>query len=420
MNQNHTHFKQTEIGMIPEDWEVRKLETVIDKIIDYRGKTPKKSKYGIITLSAKSIKNGRIDYNKTYYISEKTFKQWETRGKPKKGDVLLTTEAPLGEVAQLDKEGIAISQRLLAIRAKENELINSYLKYFFMSPIGQNQLYSKSTGTTVQGIKQRELRKIKIPIPPLEEQRAIAKILSDLDEKIEHNQRMNQTLEEIARTIFKHWFVDFEFPNEDGKPYKSSGGEMEYNEELGKFIPKGWKVGRLGEVAEVRWGDTNITKKSYKKIGYIAYSASGPDGFIEKYDYDKIGVVVSAIGEYCGKTWLAMGKWSCIKNTICIFGNYISIYYIYFLTKNKNFWHIRGGAQPFIIKNDILKNKIIIPDFNLTKKFDKIVMDIFKLINLRNKQSHTLAQIRDTLLPKLMSGKIRVPINKDFNDKIKT
>src|SRR3989338_1144107 len=120
----HQKFKETEIGMIPEDWEVVQIEPYLDKIIDYRGKTPKKSMSGIMTLSARSIKKGRIDYDQTYYISEKTFEQWEIRGKPKIGDVLLTTEGPLGEVAQLDKEGVAIAQRLLTLRGKERQLNN--------------------------------------------------------------------------------------------------------------------------------------------------------------------------------------------------------------------------------------------------------------------------------------------------------
>jgi type I restriction enzyme S subunit len=103
---------------IPEDWEVGEIENYLELIIDYRGKTPKKSNSGIRTLSARSVKNGRIDYSQAYFISEKTFKEWEKRGTPKPGDVLLTTEGPLGEVAQLDQQRVALAQRLLGLRGK--------------------------------------------------------------------------------------------------------------------------------------------------------------------------------------------------------------------------------------------------------------------------------------------------------------
>lgn len=247
MGSKKNGFKETEIGRIPEDWQYNKIENYLEKIIDYRGKTPKKSKFGIVTLSAKSIKKGRIDYNQTYTISKDTFQGWETRGKPEIGDVLLTTEGPLGEVAQINRPNVAVAQRLLVLRGKENILDNSYLKYYLISKKGQGELHSKSTGTTVQGIKQSEFRKINILLPPIPEQKAIAKVLSNLDDKINLNNEMNKTLEEIGQALFKRWFIDFDFPDEDGNPYRASGGEMVHSEELGKEIPKGWKVGKLGD-----------------------------------------------------------------------------------------------------------------------------------------------------------------------------
>ena len=174
------------------------------------------------------------------------------RGFPRKGDILLTTEAPLGLVAKLDREKVGIAQRLLTLRGKKDYLLNDYLLYYLMSNEGQHQLTSRQSGTTVTGIKQKEFRKCLISIPPFEEQKAIAHILSTLDDKIEVNNEINKTLENMAQAIFKQWFVDFEFPNEDGEPYKSSGGEM-IESELG-LIPKGWEVVLLEEVAEFQNG----------------------------------------------------------------------------------------------------------------------------------------------------------------------
>jgi len=234
-----TEFKQTEIGELPQEWKLDDIDSYLSEIIDYRGKTPKKSAFGIITLSAKSIKNGKIDYSKVYFISEETFKKWERRGKPKVGDVLLTTEGPLGEVAQLDRENVAVSQRLLVLRGKKGLLDNTYLKYYLMSPIGQHELLSRATGTTVEGIRQSEFRQIFVVLPSFSEQCRIAAVLSWFDDLIENKKRQNEILEKVAMAIFKSWFVDFE-PFEDDEFVDSEFGR----------VPKGWKVKPIGEVAE--------------------------------------------------------------------------------------------------------------------------------------------------------------------------
>lgn len=170
-----------------------KIEDALD-IIDYRGKTPKKSSQGIPTLSAKSVKNGLIDYTECYYISEEEYKRFMVRGFPQKGDILLTTEAPLGMVARLDRDDIAVAQRLLTLRGKENILDNIFLMYFLQSPIGQAKLKEKETGTTVTGIKQSEFRKIEIDIPSIGVQKKISKILYAFDNKIELNNLINKNL----------------------------------------------------------------------------------------------------------------------------------------------------------------------------------------------------------------------------------
>ena len=171
-----------------------KMEDALDSLIDYRGKTPKKSKEGILTLSAKSVKEGYIDYSQCYYISSEEYKKFMVRGFPQKGDVLLTTEAPLGVVAKLDRDDVAIAQRLLTLRGKKGVLNSNYLYYYLRSPIGQAKLKEKETGTTVTGIKQAEFRKIEIDIPGIEVQKKIASILDCLENKIQNNVVINKNL----------------------------------------------------------------------------------------------------------------------------------------------------------------------------------------------------------------------------------
>ena len=131
------------------------------------------------------------------------------RGLPKAGDVVITTEAPLGEVAQLGSEHVALAQRLIALRGKPEILDNTFLKFLMQSEAVQDQLRARASGTTVLGIKQSELRKVALTLPPLDEQRAIAHVLGTLDDKIELNRRINHTLESTASVLFRSWFVDF-------------------------------------------------------------------------------------------------------------------------------------------------------------------------------------------------------------------
>ena len=182
------------------------MEDALESLIDYRGKTPKKSDEGIPTLSAKSVKNGYIDYGECYYISPEEYKKFMVRGFPKVGDVLLTTEAPMGMVAKLDRDDVAIAQRLITLRGKEGVLDNDYLLYYLQSPIGQHKLAERETGSTVTGIKQAAFRKIEIDIPDIEIQRKIAACLSCIDAKISTNKLINRNLLEQAQTLFSKYY----------------------------------------------------------------------------------------------------------------------------------------------------------------------------------------------------------------------
>ena len=179
------------------EWKSYPLEDCMEAIIDYRGKTPQKTTSGIPLITAKRIKKGQI-LPPQEYISTAEYDSWMRRGIPKPGDIVMTTEAPLGEIAQLDNQKVALAQRIITLRGKEGLLDNSFLKYLMQSSNIQNQLKARATGTTVVGIKQKELRKLSLLIPAIEEQKRIAHILGSLDDKIEINRKMNETLEAMA------------------------------------------------------------------------------------------------------------------------------------------------------------------------------------------------------------------------------
>ena len=171
-----------------------KMEDALEALIDYRGKTPAKSEKGIQTLSAKSVKNGYIDYSQCYYISEAEYKRFMVRGFPQKGDILLTTEAPMGMVTRLDRDDVAIAQRLLTLRGKKEVLDNDYLMYYLQSPKGQAALKARETGTTVTGIKQAEFRKIELELPSYDYQLKVSRVIRVVDEKIQINNKINNNL----------------------------------------------------------------------------------------------------------------------------------------------------------------------------------------------------------------------------------
>ncbi|EJR57269.1 hypothetical protein IIO_04796 [Bacillus cereus VD115] len=423
-------FKKTELGNIPIEWGVETIENVLEEIIDYRGKTPKKANEGIETLSAKSVKNGYIDYSNAYYISPKTYKEFMVRGFPKKDDILLTTEAPLGNVAKLNKDNVAIAQRLLTLRGKENYMTNEYLMYYLMSVIGQHQLHSRATGTTVTGIKQSEFRKIFITVPTFHEQKSIANILSSLDEKIETNNQINKKLEEMAQAIYKQWFVDFEFPNEDGEPYKSSGGAM-VESELG-MIPEGWECSKATDQFIVQSGGTPKTSVTEYWNGEIPFftpkDSHVPSVFVIDTEknitqeglskcnsklYDAGTVFITARGTV-GQVAMAGRKMAMNQSCYALVPNDGFTYnYVYFLTLHLvKILKMNASGSVFnaITVSTFANIKTIMPSRAVVRKFDVIIKSLFSLILNNANENKQLRIMRDTLLPKLMSGEVRVPI----------
>jgi type I restriction enzyme S subunit len=232
----------------------------MESIIDYRGKTPEKMTAGIPLITAKVIKGGRIE-TPSEFIAADAYEEWMRRGIPEAGDVVITTEAPLGEVAQLPKGKVALAQRVITLRGKKGLVDNTFLKYLLLSRPFQEDLEARATGTTVVGIKQSVLRKIDLAFPSFLDQKTIAYILGTLDDKIELNRKTNETLEAMAKALFKSWFVDFDpvrakaegrptgLPDEISDLFPDSLEDSELGE-----IPSGWEVGGLDKFLVLQRG----------------------------------------------------------------------------------------------------------------------------------------------------------------------
>lgn len=171
--------------MVPEGWREASLSSVLDKIIDYRGKAPPKTESGVRLITARNVRFGFISFDHAEYIDENLFAEWMNRGLPQVGDILFTTEAPLGNVAMFPKGGpFALGQRIVTLRTGQ-KTNSGFLFQFLISEIGQDRILQKASGSTALGIKSRELQKVLIPLPPLAEQKRIAEVLGVWDRAIE-------------------------------------------------------------------------------------------------------------------------------------------------------------------------------------------------------------------------------------------
>lgn len=205
----HTKFKKTEIGEIPDEWDVIKFFDFVDKIIDFRGRTPKKlgmdwGNGDIQALSANNVKMGKIDFSlECYLASEELYEKWMSGNELKNGDIIMTMEAPLGNVALVpDERKYILSQRVIALKTKDF-INNKFMKYMLMSDGVQRQLETLSTGTTAKGINQKNLARVYVKIPMIKEQEKIASILFKIDEKIEEYENKKQKLEVIKKGLMQ-------------------------------------------------------------------------------------------------------------------------------------------------------------------------------------------------------------------------
>ncbi|MGN8723412.1 restriction endonuclease subunit S [Segatella copri] len=375
------------------------LENLLDKLIDYRGKTPKKTLSGVPLVTAKIVKNGTIN-GYTEYIAEEDYDKWMVRGFPKVGDVILTTEAPLGEVALLKEEKVALAQRIVCLRGKDNVLDNTYLKYYLQSGKGQKSLSARESGTTVTGIKQAELRRVDIEYPAYDDQRRIASILSSLDRKIELNNKINADLEEMAQAIFKNWFVDFE-PFKDGKFVDS---------ELG-MIPEGWKVGTLGELCNFKRGKNLLTKNAIDEGVPVVAGGLEPSCYHNVANTGAPVITVSGSGANAGfMRMYHVPVWASDCSFIDISCENFYFVYCFLKVNSKLLKHAQTGAvQPHVKPSDIHDFELVIPDKESIYEFQDKAKPFFDKIAAIQKENSRLSLLRDTLLPRLMSGELEVP-----------
>ena len=336
----------------------------------------------------------------------------------RKNDILISTVRPnqkhYGIIKNVAKNMVA-STGCAVLTPKEDKVDPGYIYNYLIQDHITTYLHSiaESSTSTYPSIKPSVIRDLEVDLPPLEEQKAIAHILSTLDDKIEVNNQINKTLENMAQAIFKQWFVDFEFPNEDGEPYKPSGGEM-VETELG-MIPKGWEVVKLNSVVDICYGK-NLPTKKLLSDGYPVFGGNGQIGFYSEYLYEKSQVLIACRGAASGKVIVSLPYSFVTNNSLILEQNGTTVTHEYlkqFCLEKEFYNYATGSAQPQITIANLAKANILIPHRDLMNMFSLIRNSIdSKVLSLFN-ENNKLVDLRDTLLPKLMSGEIRVPLDEE-------
>ena len=375
------------------EWNHFALGEITELVIDYRGKTPKKlggdwCKQGYRALSAKNIKTGRIVQAETIrYIDESLYRKW-MKDEVQRGDILITSEAPFGQIFFWDSdEKIVLSQRLFCVRIKP-EYDARFIYYYMTTPEFQSELDGRATGTTVIGLRQPELMKCIIRCPEIQEQKVIAAILSSIDAKIIANEKVNDNLLEQASSIYQAWFEDF---------ILSDGS-----------CPPSWKQGTLAGIADITSGKRPPVKSAEKTDNAIIpiVGAASVMGYTTEANHtDKI-LVTGRVGTHGVVQRFNSPCWAS-DNTLVITSAFYE--YTFQILQRIDYRTLnRGSTQPLITQGDMNKVPILIPDNETLLKFETLVGQLMKQYQVNLLENDKLAELRDALLPKLMSGEIDV------------
>ena len=401
-----------------EEWKEYKLGDVCTIVgrIGFRGYTTddltNNPKDGAITLSPTNIVAGELDLSKPTYIKWPKYYESPEIMLEKDDIVIVKTGSSIGRTTRIReiKHPMTLNPQFVVL--KDIKVDNGFLSYIIKSPLFQASLKAITVGSAIPTLSQKNLAKISINIPEEKTQKRISRVLSSLDDKIEVNRRINENLEQQAQALFKSWFVDFE-------PFKE--GEF-VESELG-MIPKGWKLKRIYEYVDVIYGAPyksslfNDNKEGLPLIRIRDLKTNTPQFYtpeiLPNTEYIKAGDIVAGMdAEFTPYVW--QGERGVLNQRCCKFkGKYegISNYYILFLVKPELEYvqsYKTGTTVSHLGKSDIDRFVFLTPPLDIVLAFSEIVNPMIKEVVNRAKEARRLATLRDTLIPKLMSGELKV------------
>lgn len=299
------------------------------------------------------------------------------------------------------------------------ELLPEYLMMWFSRPEFDRYVRFHSHGSTRETFDWADMCEVELPIPYIEEQRQIVAQYQSIANKIKVNEQICEKLEATAQALYKHWFVDFEFPNEEGKPYKSSGGKMVWNEELGKEIPERWEVGKLKNI--IYYSNTKISLRELTSQNYISTESMLTDkrgvDFISNVpegnnvsEFIEGDILISNIRPYLKKIWFADINGGCSNDVLCLRSKepVFQFFALNILFNDQFFDYVMQGAKgtkmPRGDKDWILDYKILLPNVSVLDLYSEEIQLVNKVKKLKTKQNQKLTQLQSLLLSQLAVG----------------
>ena len=382
-------------------------------------------------VQGQNIRNGNFIEKYNYYISKKISDELIRSKLNKKCILIPYVGSNLGEVGIFyHPYDCHMASNIAKIELIDDYFDIEYLKYYLQSPIGQSYLFVDKQGSAQPNITMQSIRNTLIIDKPKEEQLKIVKSLKEIDDKININTQINNNLEELMQTLYQRWFVEFNFPNEEGKPYKASGGKMVWNEELKQEIPEGWKVENLYKnslSSIIKNGVDKFEKKIYLETADITndFISNGNEisfnnrpsranmqpqlnsiWFAKMKNSVKHLSLAESSNAFVNKYILSTGMYGlqCDKKTFPYMHSFINS--IYFESTKDKLAH--GATQQAVNDNDIKNIKIICPNNSIIEKYSNKTYSILEEKNLIQEENKRLTELRDFLLPMLMNGQINV------------
>lgn len=404
------------------------MEFKLKDIAHINQETLKKDSFpnNFLYLDTKNLTSGKFG-ELVYFDTKKDKVPSRARRIVKENDILISTVRPnqrhYGFITK-DQESYIVSTGFAVITPDETK-VNPYFLYKFLTLENiTNYLQSIAENSTsaYPAIKPSVLSELSIILPDKTIQGYISKLLRSLDDKVNLNEQIIANLEELSQTLFKRWFVDFEFPDEDGNPYKSSGGEM-VDSELGE-IPKNWSIKIVKEIAEsfnsIRKPLSKLEREKRESI-YPYYGATKIIDYVDNYIFDGKYILVGEDGTVQTETGnpfiqYVWGKFWVSNHAHILKGKLISDELLMLYLKNTNVVpYITGAVQPKLNKKNLNSIKFVIADKETIIKFENFIKSYFQKIRILNKENKKLIELRDTLLPKLMSGELEIPDDVEVN-----
>jgi type I restriction enzyme S subunit len=400
------------------------IKDLLIEIIDNRGKSVPTVENGFPLIATNCIKHSSIypTFDKVRYVDEETMKNW-FRAHLKPNDILFVNKGTPGRVCLVpDPVTFCAAQDMMGFRCNDKLISYKYLFAALRSHEIQKIIENNHVGLVIPHFRKQDLSSLLIPVKSRIEQDFIGDLYILLSEKIELNNRINTELEEMAKTLYDYWFVQFDFPDENGKPYKTSGGKMVWNEELKREIPEGWISTELKDIANITMGQSP-PGESYNEEGNGMIFYQGCTDFgnrfptIRKYTteptrFAKEGDILLSVRAPVGTMNIAKenccigrGLASLNSKDNCVgflFGVMVNLKQIF---DRRN---VDGTTFGSITKDDLFSLKVVRPTINILEKYNTIIDSSFEKQNQLELENIKLTELRDWLLPMLMNGQVKV------------